>query len=152
MARTTGAFNPIRSPSFHFSVPLSAKRVLSVLVFLHISPLHWKLTLPLLYSSLAVSTACPRLSPRIWWQSWKATYICFTPNNFPLILHPLSYCSYWHRVSWYYSLDTIIASSQKKVHNLRAFYPTLHCSFRFSSIAENSLLMRPVGVWAMWQS
>ncbi|MBA0783031.1 hypothetical protein Gotri_000818 [Gossypium trilobum] len=55
--------------------------------------------LPLPYSSLVVSTACPGLIPGIRRRTYKAIYRRFTPNHSGEFLHPLYYYDCWHRES-----------------------------------------------------
>ena len=66
---------------------------------LRIPPLHPIFYLPLQYSSLAVFTADPGLSPGLSPQTYKATYAPFTPSDSGQRSHPPYYRGCWHGVS-----------------------------------------------------
>ncbi len=67
--------------------------------YLRISPLHREFRYPLPYSSYAVSSALPRLSPGLSHSTYIAAYTRFTPNNSEQRLHPPYYRGCWHGVS-----------------------------------------------------
>ena len=74
----------------------------------------------------------------------------FTPSNSGQRLPPLYYRGCWHRVSrglfvWYRHYRPI----QKEFTIRKPSSSTRRCSFRVSPIDENSLLLPPVGVWAV---
>ncbi len=54
---------------------------------------------PLPYSSRAVSSALPGLSPGLSHPTYSAAYVRFTPNNSEQRLHPPYYRGCWHGVS-----------------------------------------------------
>ncbi len=66
--------------------------------YLRISPLHWEFRPPLPYSSLAVSSAVPRLSRGISHLTHQAAYARFTPSNSEQRLHTPYHRGCWHGV------------------------------------------------------
>ena len=68
-------------------------------IYLRISPLHMEFHFPLLYSSLPVSNAPPRLSRGLSHQTKKAACVRFTPNKSGQRLSPTYYRGCWHVVS-----------------------------------------------------
>ncbi len=67
--------------------------------YLRISPLHWEFHSPLPYSSLAVSSALPRLSRGLSHLTCQAAYTRFTPSNSEQRSHSPYYRGCWHGVS-----------------------------------------------------
>ena len=128
--------------------------------YLRISPLHREFRDPLPYSSLPVSNALPGLSPGLSHPTCKAAYTRFTPSNSEQRLHPLSYRGCWHRVSrcllrryrhhrTYWAL--LIRLSPQGFTTRRPSSPTRRRCVRLSSIAQDSPLLPPVGVWTVSQ-
>ncbi len=66
--------------------------------YLRISPLHREFHLPLPNSSVAVSSAVPRLSRGLSQPTYRAAYTRFTPSDSEQRLHPPSYRGCWHGV------------------------------------------------------
>ena len=74
----------------------------------------------------------------------------FTPSNSGQRLPPLYYRGCWHRVSrGLFARYRHYRPSQKEFTIRRPSSSTRRCSFRVSPIDENSLLLPPVGVWAV---
>ncbi len=128
--------------------------------YLRISPLHREFRLPLQDSSLAVSNALPRLSPRLSHPTCEAAYTRFTPSNSEQRLHPLSYRGCWHRVSrcllkryrhhrgcW----PRLIRPPPQSFTTRRPSSLTRRRCVRLSPIAQDSPLLPPVGVWTVSQ-
>ncbi len=67
--------------------------------YLRISPLHPEFPSPLLYSSLVVSNAIPRLSRELSHPTHQTACGPFTPSKSEQHLPPLYYRGCWHRVS-----------------------------------------------------
>ncbi len=67
--------------------------------YLRISPLHREFRDPLPYSSRAVSSALPGLSPGLSHPTYTTAYVRFTPNDSEQRLHPPYYRGCWHGVS-----------------------------------------------------
>ena len=67
--------------------------------YLRISPLHREFRSPLQYSSLAVSSALPGLSPGLSHPTFQTACVRFTPSNSEQRLHPPYYRGCWHGVS-----------------------------------------------------
>jgi hypothetical protein len=128
---------------------------------LRIPPLHPVFYLPLQYSSLAVSTADPGLSPGLSPQTYKATYAPFTPSDSGQRSHPPYYRGCWHGVSRcfltrYRQVGKIRHSSRAtEVYTPRSFIPHAaslrqplgHCA-RFPTAASRRSLGRfSVPMW-----
>ena len=122
--------------------------------YLRISPLHPEFRFPLRDSSRIVSRALPGLSPGLSHPTYPTAYTRFTPSNSEQRLHPLSYRGCWHRVSRCLFLEYrhffLLREKKFTTHGPSSF--TQRRSVRLSSIAENSPLLPPVGVWAVSQS
>ena len=128
--------------------------------YLRISPLHQAFHLPLQDSSCAVSSALPRLSRGISRPTHAAAYTRFTPSNSEQRSHPLSYRGCWHRVSrcllrryrqhGAYSTPLFRLSPQSFTTRRPSSLTRRRC-VRLSSIAQDSLLLPPVGVWTVFQ-
>ena len=128
--------------------------------YLRISLLHAEFHPPLPYSSYAVTKAVPRLSPGISPLSCITACARFTPSNSEQRLHPLSYRGCWHRVSRCllrryrhrrrYLLRLIRLSPQSFTTRRPSSLTRRRC-VRLSSIAQDSLLLPPVGVWSVSQ-
>ena len=67
--------------------------------YLQISPLHLEFRPPLSYSSYAVPSAVPELSPGISRQACISAYMPFTPNNSEQRSHLTCYRGCWHVIS-----------------------------------------------------
>ncbi len=83
--------------------------------YLRISPLHPEFPSPLLYSSLVVSNAIPRLSRELSHPTHKTACGPFTPSKSEQHLPPLYYRGCWHRVSRdfllrYYQTRNVLSS------------------------------------------
>ena len=128
---------------------------------LRIPPLHPIFYLPLQYSSLAVSTADPGLSPGLSPQTYKATYAPFTPSDSGQRSHPPYYRGCWHGVSRcfltrYRQVGKIRYSSRAtEVYTPKSFIPHAaslrqplgHCA-RFPTAASRRSLGRfSVPMW-----
>ncbi len=143
---------------------LQPRKSPSPLVFLHIST-HFTATRGIPLSSSALkpcSFPCDLgLSPKIKHRTYKAACARFTPNNSGQRLPPTYYRGCWHVVSRgfllrYRHLGAVTLPSvlpwQQSFTTRRPSSLTRRCSVRLSSIAEDSLLLPPVGVWAVSQS
>jgi hypothetical protein len=120
---------------------------------LRISPLHPEFRHPLPASSQVVSPRLARLSLALSAATHPTAYVRFTPSESGQRLPPPSYRGCWHGVSrglfgWYCHHHP----TQKEFTTRRPSSPTRRCSLRLSPIGENSLLLPPVGVWAVSQS
>ena len=120
---------------------------------LRISPLHRQFHRPLHHSSRAVWDGAWPLSGQISHPTRATACVRFTPSQSGQRLAPLSYRGCWHRVSRAlfggYCHDH---PPQKAFTTRRPSSATRRCSFRLAPIDENSLLLPPVGVWAVSQS
>ena len=122
-------------------------------IYLRISPLHMEFHSPLLHSRKTVSDAVPRLSRGLSHQTYSSACARFTPNKSGQRLPPTYYRGCWHVVSrgfltgYRHYLPLQQNFTIRKPSSL-----TRRCSVRLSSIAEDSLLLPPVGVWAVSQS
>ena len=114
---------------------------------------------PLQYSSSTVSNALPGLSPGLSHQTYQTTYTRFTPNNSEQRLHSPYYRGCWHGVS-----QCFLRGYRQRLVLPAIFFPsdsglraeTLHptrdvAASGISPIAQNSLLLPPVGVWTVFQ-
>ena len=128
---------------------------------LRIPPLHPIFYLPLQYSSLAVFTADPGLSPGLSPQTYIATYAPFTPSDSGQRSHPPYYRGCWHGVSRcfltrYRQVGKIRYSSRAtEVYTPKSFIPHAaslrqplgHCA-RFPTAASRRSLGRfSVPMW-----
>ena len=120
---------------------------------LRISPLHPEFRHPLLASSGLVSARLAPLSGALSAPTQPTACAPFTPSNSGQRLPPLSYRGCWHRVSrgcfWWYRQHR---PTRKEFTTRRPSSSTRRCSLRLAPIGENSLLLPPVGVWAVSQS
>ena len=121
---------------------------------LRISPLHREFRLPLLHSSLIVSSAVHELSPCISRLTHKAAYAPFTPSNSGQRSLPTYYRGCWHVVSRsflpgyrHFFLHLGQRFTIRKPSSL-----TRRCCIRVSPIVQYPPLLPPVGVWAVSQS
>ena len=120
---------------------------------LRISPLHPEFRHPLLASSPVVSAHLTGLSPALSAPTHRATYARFTPSNSGQRLPPPSYRGCWHGVSrGLFGGYRHHLPPQKQFTTRRPSSCTRRCSLRLAPIGENSLLLPPVGVWAVSQS
>ncbi len=132
--------------------------------YLRISLLHAKFHPPLPYSSCAVTSAVPRLSPGISHLSCTTACARFTPSNSDYRLHPTYYRGCWHVVSrclfFRYRhpsgvLAQKISSLTKAVYNPKAFFPHAawldqgcpHCPKFPTAASRRSLGRVSVPVW-----
>ena len=128
---------------------------------LRIPPLHPIFYLPLQYSSRAVFTADPGLSPGLSPQTYTATYAPFTPSDSGQRSHPPYYRGCWHGVSRcfltrYRQVGKIRYSSRAtEVYTPKSFIPHAaslrqplgHCA-RFPTAASRRSLGRfSVPMW-----
>ena len=120
---------------------------------LRISPLHRAFHDPLPASSTAVYSGDPRLSRGLSPGTYCAACARCTPSQSGQRLPPLSYRGCWHRVSrgllWGYCL---YHPPEKEFTTRKPSSSTRRCSLRREPIGEDSLLLPPVGVWAVSQS
>ena len=120
---------------------------------LRISPLHPEFHHPLLASSLRVSARLAPLSGALSAPTPQTASAPFTPSNSGQRLPPLSYRGCWHRVSrGLFRGYRQGRPPEKRFTTRRPSSRTRRCSVRLAPIAENSLLLPPVGVWAVSQS
>ena len=129
----------------------------SPLVFLPIST-HFTATLGIPLSSPALKnisfSRITGLSPALLRLTYIPTCAPFTPNNSGQRLPPTYYRGCWHVVSrgfllWY---RHFFRPRRQEFTIRRPSSLTRRCSVRLSSIAEDSPLLPPVGVWAVSQS
>ena len=120
---------------------------------LRISPLHRQFHHPRPPSSHSVSARIPPLSGGLSAPTPVTACARFTPSQSGQRLPPLSYRGCWHRVSrgcfWGYCP---FHPPRKEFTTRRPSSSTRRCSIRLAPIVENSLLLPPVGVWAVSQS
>ena len=121
--------------------------------YLRISPLHPEFRSPLTASSPVVSARLARLSRALSAPTHRAAYARFTPSKSGQRLPPPSYRGCWHGVSrGLFDGYRHYLPRQKQFTTRRPSSCTRRCSVRLAPIAENSLLLPPVGVWAVSQS
>ena len=117
----------------------------------------------LLHPSLPVSNDPPRLSRGFHIRLKKTACARFTPNKSGQRLPPLRItAAAAHEVSRGFLVRipsrgeqlrlTLVLLSTTEFYDPKTFFTTRRCSVRLSSIAEDSLLLPPVGVWAVSQS
>ena len=138
-------------------------------IYLRIPPLHMEFHSPLLHSRKTVSDAVPRLSRGLSHQTYFSACARFTPNKSGQRLPPTYYRGCWHVVSRDFLVDyrqikasyyLYPSSPTTELYDPKTFFThaaLLHqtcrrCSIRLASIVEDSLLLPPVGVWAVSQS
>ena len=123
-------------------------------IYLRISPLHMEFHSPLLYSSSTVSDAILRLSRRLSHQTYRAACTRFTPNKSGQRLPPTYYRGCWHVVSrdFLTRYRHCLLPLRQQFTIRRPSSCTRRCCVRVAPIAEDSLLLPPVGVWAVSQS
>ena len=120
---------------------------------LRISPLHRAFHHPLPASSRAVYPALPPLSGGLSPGTYTAACARFTPSKSGQRLPPLSYRGCWHRVSRGFFLRYRPSlPGEKEFTTRKPSSSTRRCSLRLAPIGEDSLLLPPVGVWAVSQS
>ena len=120
---------------------------------LRISPLHREFRLPLLHSSLIVSSAVHELSPCISRLTHKAAYAPFTPSNSGQRSLPTYYRGCWHVVSRSFLLKYRHYRPLRQEFTIRKpSSSTRHRCIRVPSIVQYPPLLPPVGVWAVSQS
>ncbi len=120
---------------------------------LHISPLHREFCSPLPPSSLEVSDGVSQLSHEISPPTFQTAYTPFTPSKSGQRLHPTFYRSCWHVVSrCLFHGYRLCLPHEKRFTTRRPSSLTRRRCVRLSPIAQNSLLLPPVGVGAVSQS
>jgi hypothetical protein len=120
---------------------------------LRISPLHREFRYPLRHSSLAVSHDPPRLSRDLSHRTCQAAYAPFTPSDSGQRSPPTYYRGCWHVVSRGFLLGYRHHRPQgQRFTTRRPSSLTRRRCVRLSPIAQDSLLLPPVGVWAVSQS
>ena len=120
---------------------------------LRISPLHPEFRHPLPASSLLVSARLTALSAALSAPTQQTAYGPFTPSKSGQRLPPPSYRGCWHGVSrGFFGRYRHYLPAQKEFTTRRPSSSTRRCSLRLAPIGENSLLLPPVGVWAVSQS
>jgi len=121
----------------------------------------WPPSPPVFLSISTNFTSTPRIPPTSpVLEPCIAAYTRFTPSNSEQRLHPLSYRGCWHRVSrcllrryrhrrryWL----RLIRLSPQGFTTRRPSSPTRRRCVRLSSIAQDSPLLPPVGVWTVSQ-
>ena len=137
--------------------------------YLQISPLHLEFRPPLSYSSYAVPSAVPELSPGISRQACISAYMPFTPNNSEQRSHLTCYRGCWHVISRclfvsYSHLRGIpspfYSSLTKGLYNLPAFIVhaaslrqgSPHCGIFLAAASRRSLDRVSVPVWGIFLS
>jgi hypothetical protein len=120
---------------------------------LRISPLHPEFRHPLSASRSVVSARLARLSLALSAPTHRPAYVRFTPSDSGQRLPPPSYRGCWHGVSrGLFAGYRHYRPQQKQFTTRRPSSCTRRCSLRLAPIGENSLLLPPVGVWAVSQS
>ena len=128
---------------------------------LRISPLHREFRAPLLPSSPAVCRRLPRVSRGLSDATYRAAYTPFTPSHSGQRSPPTSYRGCWHVVSrgllrgYRHRSDVAAQPFRPPAQSFTTRRPsslTRRCSLRLAPIGEDSLLLPPVGVWAVSQS
>ena len=133
--------------------PVSRLRHWCSSVYLRIPPLHTEFRLPLRHSRNAFSNAPPRLSRGISHRTCAPAYAPFTPSNSGQRSPPTYYRGCWHVVSrGLFAGYRHLRSRQKKFTTRGPSSFTRRCWVRLPPIAQYSLLLPPVGVWAVSQS
>ena len=132
--------------------------------YLQISPLHLEFQCPLLYSSVTVSSAFPRLSRDLSRQTCNTACTPFTPNDSEQRLPPTCYRGCWHVVSRGLFRDSRhpaaipchgYSPSRKELYNLTAFIvhaaslrqAFAHCGRFLAAASRRSLGRVSVPVW-----
>ena len=120
---------------------------------LRISPLHRVFHIPLPASSSRVYRDPRGLSPRLSHGTSRAACARSTPSNSGQRLPPLYYRGCWHGVSrGLFRGYRPYLPPEKEFTTRRPSSSTRRCSLRLAPSGENSLLLPPVGVWAVSQS
>ena len=121
--------------------------------YLRISPLHREFHSPLPSSSSTVSTDLSQLSRELSQQTYRTTYTRFTPSKSGQRSPPTYYRGCWHVVSrGLFPRYCLFHPWEKSFTPRRASSLTRRRSIRLAPIVEYSLLLPPVGVWAVSQS
>ena len=121
--------------------------------YLRIPPLHREFHSPLSVSRLAVSKGFSQLSRELSPQTYHPACARFTPSESGQRSPPTYYRGCWHVVS----RGLLVGyrhhrPPQKEFTTREPSSSTRRCSVRLAPIAENSLLLPPVGVGAVSQS
>ena len=155
-AWTTRVSNPVCSPRFRSSASVPAQgTAFANGVPPDICAFHRYTgnSIPL-YRTLAmtVSAGVPGLSPGFSRPTCQAAYEPFTPNKSGQRSPPTYYRGCWHVVSrGFFSRYRQFLPSCKGFTTLRPSSPTRRRCVRLSPIAQDSLLLPPVGVWTVSQ-
>ena len=122
--------------------------------YLRISPLLREFHQPLSASSSPVSHDPPWLSQGLSRVTHGTAYAPFTPSNSGQRSDPTSYRGCWHVVSRSFFLGYChcLHPPEKEFTLRKVSSSTRRRSVRLAPIAENSLLLPPVGVGAVSQS
>ena len=121
--------------------------------YLRISPLHREFHFPLLPSSRTVSRDPPQLSRGLSHATCTTACALFTPSKSGQRSPPTYYRGCWHVVSRdLFARYRHYLPVQKEFTTREPSSSTRRCCVRLSSIAEDSPLLPPVGVWAVSQS
>src|SRR5688572_30957690 len=110
---------------------------------------------------MLVLEAISRLSLELTPPTWQTAYVRFTPSDSGQRLPLTYYRGCWHVISRGFlveyrqtSYGIIVRGFLPPQQNFTTRRPssfTRHCSVRLSPIAEDSLLLPPVGVWTVSQ-
>src|SRR5690606_35817792 len=121
--------------------------------YLRISPLHREFRHPLRHSSPAVSHDLRRLSRRLSRRTHRAAYTPFTPSDSGQRSPPTYYRGCWHVVSRGFlgGYRHVLLPLRQGFTTRRPSSPTRRRCVRLSPIAQDSLLLPPVGVWPVSQ-
>ena len=121
--------------------------------YLYISPFHLEFHSPLPSSSLPVSGAVPRLGRGLSHPTEQTAYVLFMPSESEQRLRPPYYRGCWHGVSrGFFTCYCQYHHRRKSFTTLGPSSLTRHGWIRVSPIVQDSLLLPPVGVWAVSQS
>ena len=149
--------NPVCSPRFRSSVSMSAQSAaFAVGVPPDICAFHrYTRNSTLLYRTpvMAVSDGVSKLSLEFSHPTYQTTYELFTPNKSGQRLDPTCYRGCWHVVgrSFFYGYRHFLPR-RKRFTTLGPSSLTRRRCIRLSPIVQDSLLLPPVGVWAVSQS
>ena len=121
--------------------------------YLRISPLHREFHSPLLHSSTAVFGDPSRLSREISHRTCRTAYALFTPSNSEQRWPPTYYRGCWHVVSrGFFCRYRHHRPCRKSFTPRRASSLTRRRCITLAGIVQDSPLLPPVGVWAVFQS
>ena len=121
--------------------------------YLRISPLHPEFHRPLRASRRAVYHDLAIVRTALSHGTYPSACARFTPSKSGQRLPPTYYRGCWHVVSRGLLVGYCRCHPPQKEFTTREpSSSTRRCSVRLAPIAENSLLLPPVGVWAVSQS